>query len=680
MAGASENREPNDPREGETRVQRSRTDDVRDALTFIEHREAVSLTPLSLQPGEKVDRFNVEGFLGRGGMGEVYAVYHPVLRQRYALKFLAPEIAGDAASRLRFEREAMVMAGLRHPGIVLVDDFGEWAGRVWLRMELVEGMVRPAPAALSEEVGANEEKTVYAPAQRFVALSQYLSATTGGLPEAEASRLLGRILEALAFAHGRGAIHRDLKPANILLTAEGEPKIADFGLVKLAGEEWIRSRYKTAVARSRVERDQTFLTAADGAEGAIMGTWEYMSPEQRAGRNVDARSDLYAMGLIAYRMLTGENLAGLAMPSEVVAGLSREWDAWIARALQPDPRGRFASADEMLAALPLRESSLPPVPPIPPDPTADDDDGEMGQEKPEEGGHHEGEGGGAGAGDPESSGKAVPKRRPILSLAALFVLALATAFGWWLHFSGPATGPREGEAWKSSLTGMAFQWIPPGTFRMGGHPDEGRLYPTEQPATMVTFEEGFWMGAKEVTRGQWARIMKEGGDTEDRHPVERVSWREAMDFAHRLTQAERAAGTLRDGWIYRLPTEAEWEYACRANSLFDPRRIDAVAWFRSNSSSPREVGLLEANAWGLFDMLGNVMEWCLDVFEPELPGGALVHAVTSGDPEARRVVRGGAWIMGVRGIRPSWRDGMHPDDQNDFTGFRLVLAREHTPE
>ncbi|MEK7677240.1 MAG: SUMF1/EgtB/PvdO family nonheme iron enzyme [Verrucomicrobiota bacterium] len=226
--------------------------------------------------------------------------------------------------------------------------------------------------------------------------------------------------------------------------------------------------------------------------------------------------------------------------------------------------------------------------------------------------------------------------------------------------------------------------IPAGTFTMGSPANETDRYSDEGPQTQVTISGGFWMGKHEVTQGEYLDVMGSNpsyfkGDTN--RPVEQVSWVDATNFCARLTARERAAGRLGASDVYRLPTEAEWEYGARAGSTTrfsygdDPGyvKLGDYAWFSGNSgSTTHPVGLKLPNAWGLHDMSGNVWEWCLDWYG-SYPGGSLT------DPRgpatgSNRVDRGGGWGGGGRGCRSAYRNGDTPDSRNGDLGFRVVLA------
>ena len=288
----------------------------------------------TLQPGSTFGKHRIVRLLGRGGMGEVYEVEHELTGDHHALKLLSSEVMEVPGALDRFEREAKVMARLRHPGIVRVDFAGEDEGRHWLRMELMPG----------REVSG---RTV-------VTLEDYVSTKGGRLPESEVKALLAEILDALGHAHGKGLVHRDLKPANVLLDGE-RVKIADFGLVSAAGAEWMDTQVRSTVINQDDEDTLIDGSGTGSRSRAIMGTYAYMSPEQRKSRPADARSDVYAMGLMTFRMLTGLDTPGFKLPSRIIKGIDPGWDDWVERCMEENPDDRFPTAVEMLAALSFRE-------------------------------------------------------------------------------------------------------------------------------------------------------------------------------------------------------------------------------------------------------------------------------------------------------------------------------------
>ncbi|MHC5053165.1 MAG: bifunctional serine/threonine-protein kinase/formylglycine-generating enzyme family protein [Planctomycetota bacterium] len=279
----------------------------------------------TLAEGETLGGYRVVKPLGKGGMGEVYLARHEQMGKLYALKLISPGHARDEGFRKRFAIEARVMADLEHPNIVRVHYMGDEGGRFFLTMDYVEGP-GGGPRSLAD-----------------------LLAEKRKLPEAEARRIALDVARALEYAHtfGEGVVHRDLKPGNILIDAQGRARVSDFGLAKVMGDEYVRSVLSRSVSTSL----SAARTGAPGgglsqSDGAIMGTVEYMAPEQKEGR-ADARSDIFAFGLIAYRMLTGRRAEGrFALPSRL--GSAPGWDVVIERTLAPMPGDRYASVPQMV--------------------------------------------------------------------------------------------------------------------------------------------------------------------------------------------------------------------------------------------------------------------------------------------------------------------------------------------
>jgi formylglycine-generating enzyme required for sulfatase activity len=237
------------------------------------------------------------------------------------------------------------------------------------------------------------------------------------------------------------------------------------------------------------------------------------------------------------------------------------------------------------------------------------------------------------------------------------------------------------------LTPPGMVWIPPGAFIMGSVFDELGRGPDEGPQTEVIITRGFFIAQHEVTQGQYLALIGSNpsnfqGDTN--RPVERVNWHEALEYCARLTEIARQQGALPPDYIYRLPTEAEWEYACRAGTTSrfshgdDPTdaALSRHAWFIDNSDSRSQpVGKLNPNPWGLYDMHGNVWEWCLDIWTGSYPGGT-VKDYTGPAKGWLRVARGGSWLYGPSFSRSANRDNYGPGNRCSDLGFRVVLAPE----
>jgi eukaryotic-like serine/threonine-protein kinase len=288
-------------------------------------------------------RYRVGTEIGHGGMATVYLGTDAVLGRTVAVKVLHPEHASDPSFVDRFRREARAAARLNHPNVVSVFDTGSDRDVHFIVMERIRG--RTLAQVVAEE---------------------------GPLPPHRAAAIARSVAEALAFAHANGLVHRDVKPANVMLADDGRVKVMDFGI-------------------ARVTSAATLTQTA-----TVLGTAAYLSPEQAQGLRVDGRSDVYALGVVLYEMLTGRAPFVAASPvavafqhvreeppppSRIRRGIPPGLEAVVVRALAKDPDDRFAGADRMAAALapfaagaPAPASSSPPAAPVTeaigPDPTA----------------------------------------------------------------------------------------------------------------------------------------------------------------------------------------------------------------------------------------------------------------------------------------------------------------------
>ena len=214
--------------------------------------------------------------------------------------------------------------------------------------------------------------------------------------------------------------------------------------------------------------------------------------------------------------------------------------------------------------------------------------------------------------------------------------------------------------------GMEFVWIPAGKFRMGSTSSEA--FEDEQPVTQVRISRGFWLGKYEVTQAEWEAVMGSNPSSFNgcgHCPVEEVSWNDVQDFISRLNAQEGRE-------VYRLPTEAEWEYAARAGTKGDRYGdLDAIAWYGDTSGRrTHPVGGKAPNAWGLHDVLGNVVEWVGDWYG-DYVGGSVTDPQGPGSGPGR-VIRGGCWVGAAKHSRTSNRNVSPPDVRYDFLGFRLA--------
>jgi len=226
--------------------------------------------------------------------------------------------------------------------------------------------------------------------------------------------------------------------------------------------------------------------------------------------------------------------------------------------------------------------------------------------------------------------------------------------------------------------GMEFMWIPAGVFLMGSPDSDHEAHPNEKPAHWVHISQSFYLGKYPVTQAQWQAVMENNpsrfkGDLH--RPVDTVSWKDAQEFIRKLNRMESYGH-------YRLPTEAEWEYACRAGSATlycfgnKIRRLGEYAWYEGSyePGGTHPVGQKRPNAWDLYDMHGNVWEWVQDRYDPDYYSNSPVHDPQGPAAGARRVLRGGDWSDPARYARSAVRDADDPDDCRELLGFRCLSS------
>ena len=271
---------------------------------------------MRLEAGQNIgSRYRLVQRIGSGGMADVWSADDSMLDRRVALKFLHERFGEDAQFVERFRREAQAAAGLQHPNLVSVYDRGEHEGRYWIAMEYVHG------ASLKDLIER-------------------------GLSPAESVEIVRQILTGVRFAHERGVVHRDLKPHNVLVDSEGRARVTDFGIARAGASEITQT-------------------------GSVLGTAQYLSPEQAQGLETTASADIYSVGVILYEALTGqvpfdaETAVAIALkqvseppvpPRRINPEIPPALDAVVLKALAKDPKDRFADATEFLRALDAAEA------------------------------------------------------------------------------------------------------------------------------------------------------------------------------------------------------------------------------------------------------------------------------------------------------------------------------------
>jgi serine/threonine protein kinase len=271
---------------------------------------------MALSTGTRLGPYEIISPLGAGGMGEVYRAQDTRLHRIVAIKVLPQHLAARVEARERFEREARAISSLNHPHICSLYDIGRQAEIDFLVMEYLEG----------ETLARRLQK--------------------GALPQDQALRCAGQILHALDRAHRSGIVHRDLKPANVMLTRDGV-KLLDFGLAKL--------REAATVPEQTVSMTLT-------TEGTIVGTLQYMAPEQLEGKDSDARTDIFAFGAVLYEMLTGRKAFSGTSQASLISSIMTAWpppissvhpmappalDRLLHRCLEKDPDERWQTTNDL---------------------------------------------------------------------------------------------------------------------------------------------------------------------------------------------------------------------------------------------------------------------------------------------------------------------------------------------
>ena len=448
-----------------------------------------------------------------------------------------------------------------------------------------------------------------------------------GFPLDYVLKCLRPICAALEYAHRKGIVHRDLKPGNVLVNKAGVIKVSDFGLARAIH-----------ASMSKFSREP------------VSGTLLYMSPEQCRGKPTDASSDIYSLGMMTYELLAGQapfaeagdiTRCQIYEAIEPIPGMPAHVNAALAAATAKEKKDRPQSAGGFLRLLRGVGSSFRSTDVAQP-PSA-------GQGGPDE------------FVVPPSGGQDTAK--PRIEVPEMDGLKAA------LH-----TGHKIGEVQRVDLDGgvmLEMVWCPPGSFMMGS-PEGEKGRDDDETQHEVTLTKGFWLGKYEVTQEQWDRVM--GSNPSNfrgaKNPVGEVSWDDVQGFIEKLN-AKGAGG-------FRLPTEAEWEYACRAGSTTaycfgdDEQGLYSYAWYRDNSGyEEHPVGGKKPNAWGIHDMHGNLWEWCQDWYG-KYPSGSVTDP---GGPASGscRVLRGGSWSYYPASCRSAIRLRVNPRTPGfTFFGFRVA--------
>ena len=580
-----------------------------------------SHSPEDFQPSLKVPcelrQYDVLKLLGHGGMGEVYHARHKRLKRDVALKVMRLHRRKDPVAQSHFLREIETAGQLDHPNLVRAYDAWEQDDHVFLTQELLDGDSLRWLASHGEIRSASE-------------VLAYLKAICRGLEE----------------LHARGFLHRDVKPSNIMRLRDGSIKLIDYGLA--------------------VPTDMD-----ESSDLSRAGTVGYMAPEQASGKGtIDRRSDIYSLGCVLKYLLRHLPVDSSDEPE---AQLRTEFGRLAEQMTQNRPEDRPASIAAIIGRL---EQLTGP--------------------------------------NPASSKRDRNRNRTAWGLGLLGVILLIVPVAYWMR-TGPAAATEHSSPASVAVAGptlppfqLPMVTIPAGQFVMGGIDGDPMLRTNELPRRAVTFDQPFQISATEITVGQFREFVKatgyvtyaessgQGGwmasrassyglrkaefnwsspgyPVADDLPVTMVTYEDAVAFCEWLSQ--------REGAPYRLPTEAEWEYCCRAGSTefygFPRKFIDDHVWYLSNagpSMTPRPVATRQPNAWHLFDMAGNVREWCLDWYSDVAYENDAESHPAGPETGTLRVIRGGSFMDLDDFFRASFRGSMQPQQVLGNQGFRVVTS------
>lgn len=592
-------------------------------------------------------RFELKQILYEGALAQVFKAWDRELEHYVAIKTLPPQLLTDPIAVQALQREVRLSQKLSHPNVVSIHDYRAHARTRCTVMEFVEG----------------ELPHYFTPEQ-----------LNRRLDESTFRAFAGQFLSAVEYDHSKDVIHRGLRPANTMVTQELSARLKDFGIVAA-----IKASYTRRSVRSPA---QTVL---------------YSSPEQIRGEDPSAGTDIYGLGCVFYEMLSGhppfyqgETLCQYLNEepgpiSSVTPHLNQTVLACLAKVAPKRPQSVAEIRDALASDRTVRiKKSAPPSQLL--------------------------------ASPPRSEVRAEGYLTvPLLLMTLFVVMGLAGPWWWWLRsqriVQQPASdarasvrespppvqdtrsprpprveqpiqqperqtwpgGPRPAEPLVVNGARMAFILIPPGEFVMGCSPGDSECDDDEKPAHVVGITRPFEIGKYEVTQAEWEAVMGtnpshfEGAN----RPVEEVTWNDVQEFLAKLNARN-------DGYHYRLPTEAEWEYAARAETTGKHAGdLDAMAWYDSNSGSQTHpVGQRKPNVWGLHSMHGNVREWCQDRYEEGYYRWSPTEDPAGPQSGRSRVLRGGSWISFAGALRVSDRVRSAPGFRLHLNGFRCVRERK----
>lgn len=591
--------------------------------------------PAVLSPPCQLGPYEIREQIGRGGMGEVYAGVQSRLGRPVAIKILRNNRQHDAESHIRFLKEMAIVGKLDHPNLVRAYDAWESNGFLYLVFELLNGK------SLQSLADSNQIQTV-----------------------AEVYEIVSRVLEGLQYLHSNSVIHQDIKPGNVIRTKNGEIKIIDFGL-------------------------SSYRHASDFSGYSRVGTKGFMAPEPPSVDGVkDHLRDIYSTGALLSFLLNS-----IATPFSTA---DKQWfdrlQSVASMMSHPDAMKRCPNASEAMRS--LQETKL--------------------------------------TSDAKRDGiRRVKKGYFAVLLVACMTLLLAVAtFGGqflsiidnsWRFLAvslglanpGGIVANTDPDTEVPLLTALDLGFpvpelvlMPPGIFVMGAIEQDEDAKPVELPRRRIAITKPFYIGRYEVTVAQYQAFVSDteyqtvaerngvggwksgistswgmqsldytwknpGYISSDMHPVSIIAFEDAVAYCNWLSKTT--------GRRFRLPTEVEWEYVCRAGSdtvySFDKRLREDYSWSKystKNDTTARPVGTRLPNRWGIHDMVGNVREWCSDLYSEKAYELDYMKHPNGPDEGALRVIRGAAYMDGLIFMRSSNRGYLSPEMAINNQGFRVV--------
>ncbi|MBT7789803.1 MAG: SUMF1/EgtB/PvdO family nonheme iron enzyme [Calditrichaeota bacterium] len=594
-------------------------------------KEGTTVDLMNLPKGYILDnRFEVDQLIGTGGFAAVYKASENITNKVCAVKIFFDLEEEDEIALKKLWRETEQLQEMADIGIVQHFD-------LCLKTNIKYAIIEYVEAGNLEQLIARSPE--------------------GKLPEKETLKIARQIAKTLKTAHLEGFYHHDLKSSNILVTNSGDVKIMDFGINEAlrtcssmkpneesksdpGGTEMSSTGISKALGadKKKIDYSQIILPSSGGVlimDSEVSESMQtnrnrkekstnaseafFRSPEQIMGEKVGHETDIWSFGVILLQLLTGKICFTGNHQDEVLANIKRQLH--IKTAGGSGQLKQYGSIDK-IEYVSTRINDL------------------------------------------ISNCLKFESKSRIRNFGQILEQLSENPAS---NFNGIIAGP---------FPDMQFSSIPSGTFLMGAPATEEGSYDNERPQHEVTIQP-FYMQTKPVTQAAWEKVMGTNPSNlkGNSRPVECVSWDDVQVFLEKLNAANPSRS-------YRLPSEAEWEYACRAGSATRfytgnaDSDLDGVGWYMENSGAKmHRVGLLKPNYWGLYDMSGNIWEWCSDIWKDDYIDAPVDGSTrTDGGDSDSRVLRGGSWNGISDFCRSAYRSRRRPSGKGNSIGFRLAFS------